>query len=1042
MIAWFAHNHVAANLLMAVILFSGLYSLSRNIPLEIFPRIELDIVVVNMVLPGATPEDVEQGISLRIEEAVQELEGIESIVSQSGEGFASVFIEIEPSYDVRELQEDIKAKVDAITTFPADAEAPVIHRATARNEVITVTISGPFSEREIREYGEKVRDDLLRIPGITQVALEAVRRYEIAVEVSQDRLREHGLTLQDIAQAVGQSSLDLSAGSLRTAGGDILIRSQGQAYHRDEFERIVIKTHPDGTILRLGDITAVRDGFDESPLRSRYNGQPAAMVEVYRVGEQSAITVADKVKAYIKRQQSQLPKDMALGYWDDDSQVVKNRISTLARSALQGGGLVLLLLALFLRPRVALWVFVGIPVSFMGAFLFMPVFDLTINIISLFAFILVLGIVVDDGIVTGENFYRRLEQGEDSLEAAISGTREVAVPVTFGILTTVAAFLPMALVEGGLATTISQIPLVVIPMLLFALVESKLVLPAHLKNIRLPPKGSKNIGFFNRVQQRVTRGFERFVERNYRPLLEYSLRRRYVVVSFFVGLLLLVLALVANGWTRFTFFPRIESETAVASLAMPAGTAFAVTSRHVYKMETEAEKLREKYRDPETGKSIVMNILTTAGSQRGGSVGTHLGSVRVELVPPEERSVEINSTEFVQEWREGVGEIPGAESIDYRSVVIDIGEPIAVRLLGSDLDILHQAALQVRQRLSTYPAVFDIADNLSDGKEELRVELRPEAHALGLSRRDIALQLRQAFYGYEVQRIQRGRDDIRVKVRFPPEERRSVADIEQMLITVPGERQVPLSHVATLHPGIGPALIRRVDRARTVDITADVDKKNVNMASLVADLDLWLTGILSQYPGVRYQFEGEISAQSETFLSLELGFLFTLFAIYCLLAVPLKSYVQPFIVMSVIPFGIVGAIGGHWLMGKDLSFMSVLGLLALVGVVVNDSLVLVDFINQRRSPEEPLNKTVVRAGMLRARPVMLTSLTTFIGLLPLLFEKSTQAQFLIPMAISLGFGILFATLVTLLLIPISYLAIEDMKSFWRRRPVSALPLST
>ena len=1043
MIAWFARNHVAANLLMVTILVSGLYSMMRELPLEVFPRIELDIVLVNVSLPGATPADTEQGVTIRIEEAVQDLEGIDSIFSQSGEGFSSVSIEVESGYDVRDLQEDIKARVDAITTFPVDAEAPVIIRATARQEVISVAISGPFSELEIREYGEKTRDDLLRIPGITQVLLAAVRDYEVAIEIPRHRLREYGLTLQDVAEAVGRSSLDLSAGSLRTAGGDVLLRSQGQAYHRDEFERVVIKTHTDGSILRLGDLAAVGDGFDETPLRTRYNGQPAAMVDVYRVGEQSAIDVADKVKAYIAQQQAVLPQGMTMSYWDDDSQVVKNRISTLVRSALQGGVLVLLLLALFLRPQIALWVFVGIPVSFMGAFLFMPILGLTINIISLFAFILVLGIVVDDGIVTGENFYRHLEQGENGLQAAISSTQEVAVPVTFGILTTIAAFLPMALMEGGVSAVIRQIPLVVIPMLLFALIESKFVLPAHLKRVRLPPPGAANKGMFNRVQQKVASGFEHVVRQRYRPLLKYSLHRRYTVLAFFVGLLLLTLALVMNGWMRFTFFPRIESETAAASLAMPAGTAFAVTDRHVQRMEQVAEGLRDKYRDPHTGDSIVMNILTTSGASRGEGSGAHLGSVLIELVPPEERALHISSTDLVQEWRTGVGAVAGAESVDYRSELISIGEPLAVQLSGSDLGILRQAAAQVRTRLGTYPALFDITDNLSDGKEELQVELRPEGHALGLSRRDIARQLRQAFYGYEVQRIQRGRDDIRVKVRFPASERRAVSDIEQMLVTAPGGRRVPLSHVATLHPGIGPALINRVDRYRTVNITADVDKENVNMTALLADLEQWLSQMLSQYPGIRYEFKGEVSAQSETFLSLELGLLLTLFAIYCLLAIPLRSYLQPVIVMSVIPFGIIGAIGGHWLMGKDLSFMSTLGLMALVGVVVNDSLMLVDFINRHRASGQHLRPAVVQACIIRARPVLLTSLTTFIGLLPLLFEQSTQAQFLIPMAISLGFGILFATLITLLLIPIIYLMIEDMKGVWYRfRPVHRRLLPT
>jgi multidrug efflux pump subunit AcrB len=1024
MIAWFARNHVAANLLMITILFAGIYSLTSRIPLEVFPSFESDTINVSVTLRGATPKDTELGVAILVEEAVQDLEGIEQIISVSSEGSARISIDVDSDYDPREMLADIKSRVDAINNFPADAENPVISLAQRTREVIAVTISGVYGEKEINEFAEHVRDDLLRIPGITQVALSGVRDYEIALEIPQDRLRQYGLTLAQVSIVVANSSSDISAGNIKTEGGDVLIRSKGQAYRKDEFANIPIKTNSDGSILRLKDIADIQDGFEESPIRTRFNGKQAAFIDVYRIGQQSAVEVADKVKEYLKDKQPLMPQGYELSYWDDDSQIVKNRIATLSGSALQGGILVLLLLTLFLRPAIAFWVFIGIPVSFMGAFLAMPFFGVTLNIMSLFGFILVLGIVVDDAIVTGENIYTHLRTAESGEEAAIKGTLEVATPVTFGILTTVAAFLPFAFIEGNRGALFAQIPVVVIPVLIFSLIESKFVLPSHLKRIKLrnekPAKGNR----LAQWQQGFADGFERAILRYYQPLLAFSLRHKLATLATFVGTFSIILALLMSGWTKFVFFPRVPSETVRASLTMTTGTTFEVTNQYIIKMSDKAEELREKYIDADTGQSVILNVLESTGG-RGGS--SNVGSVRFEIIPPEQRESSITSADLVSEWRELIGPIPGAESITYRAEIGRSSDPIDVQLSGNSQATLQEIADQIKTRLATYPTVFEIADSLSDGKEELQIELTQQGKALGLTRVNVSNQVRNAFFGSQVQRIQRGRDDVRVMVRLPISERRSLSDLQNILIQTPSDGSVPLSHVATLIPGKSPSQITRIDRFRTVSVTADVEKLNTNMTVLQAELTEFVQQLVNQYPGVTWKMEGEAREQRESFSSLAVGLLMVFFAIYLLLAIPFKSYIQPIIVMSVIPFSMIGAVMGHWLMGMELTIMSILGMLALVGVVVNDSLVLVDFINKKRLVGGTLMDAVMIAGASRFRPIMLTSLTTFFGLMPLLFEKSTQAQFLIPMAVSLGFGILFATFITLILVPINYMLVEKLK---------------
>lgn len=1033
MISWFARNSVAANLLMVTIIMGGVMALKDGVRLEVFPFSDPDTVTVSVPLRGATPEDVELGVAVRIEESVTDLEGIDKITSRSVEGSTQVSIEIDADYDPRELLDDIKSRVDAINTFPADTEKPVISLSTRRWAVISAVVAGDYGEDEIRMYAERVRDDLLRIEGITQVDLGSVRQYEIAIEASADRLREFDVTLDDISRAIRSSSVDISAGNVRTDGGDVLIRSKGQAYRRGDFEEIVVKTNQDGSIVRVSDIARVLDGFVEESMRTRFNGKYAAFVDVGRVGNQSAIEISDKVKAYIDEHQGELPVGMELAYWDDDSERLKDRLGIMTNSAIQGSVLVILLLSLFLRPAVASWVFLGIPISFLGAFIVLYLFDISLNMMSAFGFIIVLGIVVDDAIVTGENVYAHMRRGDEGLSAAIQGTKEVAVPVTFGILTTIAAFMPLAFIEGRMGEVFAPIPAVVIPVLMFSLIESKLILPAHLKHIRLHEHDHKATGF-QAWQSRFADGFEDFIIKYYGPALKFCLKNRYSTVAAFGGVLIVLIMLVTSGWTRFVMFERLEGETATASLTMPVGTPFEVTSRHAEKMVAAANQLQEKYTDPETGQSMITNILSSVGSGGGRSSGSNLARIQLETIPRQDRTIDFSLTEVNNEWRQLTGAIPGAESINFRASFFRAGDPIDFQFSGNSLETLNAVGDEVKTHLANYPGVFEIADSLSDGKEELQIELSPQGHLIGLTRSDIVNQVGQAFKGLQAQRIQRGRDDIRVIVRFPIDERRTIASLNEMLITAPNGRLIPLANVATIKPGRGPSQIRRIDGYRVLNVTADVDKENTNMVVLMNDLRAHVDQLLVKYPSISYTVEGEQARQAETFGSLGLGVTIVLFAIYCMLALPLKSYVQPIIVMSVIPFGIIGAIIGHWIMGVTLTILSVLGLLALIGVVINDSLVLVDFVNQRhRAAGETLRSAVERAGVVRFRPVMLTSITTFFGLSPLLMDESSSARFLIPMAISLGFGILFATMITLILVPTNMIIADDIRRFFRRR---------
>jgi len=1025
-IAWFARNDVAANLLMVLILALGAMALNQRIPLEIFPRFEADVVRISVPFPGATPTEVESGVLLRIEDALNNLEGVKRITTIAVEGVATAMVEIARGYDAREMLADIEARVQAIATFPAETERPVVSLVQQRKEVLDVVISGNLPERELRRLGERVRADLRALPGITQLELVGVRPYEISIEIDEETLRRHNLRFEAIAQAIENSSLDLSGGHIETRAGEVLISTRGQALDAARFAAIPILARTDGSRLTLGEIATIRDGFAEVPLRAEFDHRPMVAIEVYRVGDQSAIEVAERVKRYIETAAPTMPPGVTLTYTHDRSRYIESRLATLADSALQGGIIIFLLLALFLRLAVAFWVVVGIPISFMGALAVAPELGVTINLISVFAFIVVLGIVVDDAIVTGENIYTHLKRGKPPLKAAIEGAQEVAVPVTFGILTTVAAFLPLFMVEGVRGQIFAQIPAIVIPVLLFSLVESKLILPAHLKHLSTAPPRNPWLHRLDRLQRRVADGFERAIEHLYRPLLGYVLRRPWLTVATFLGVSSTVFSLVLGGHLSYVFFPRVQSETARAVLTMPPGTPFEVTLKQIERFTVEAEKLREKYRDPETGESVVKDIVSVAGWKGGALIDSHIGRVVFEIVPPEERRLAITSTELVQEWRRNIGAVPGAQEVNFRAEIGHAGEPIDIQLSGADTRQLAEVAARIQERLAGYRGLFDVHSTLEGGKEEIQLALRPKGEQLGLTLADLARQVRHAFFGLEVQRIQRGREEVRVVLRYPRDERHSLASLEGMSIRTADGTTVPFTEVAEIRLGRSPARITRIDGRRTINVRADANKESTDLEAIKRDLESFLAELLKRYPDVEYSLEGEAREQRESMHSLKAGVIFVLFVIYALLAIPFRSYTQPLIVMSVIPFGAVGAILGHLIMNTSLSLPSMLGMLALSGVVVNDSLVLVDYINRRRREGMPLMEAITTAGSARFRAIWLTSLTTFAGLLPLLFEKSTQAQFLIPMGISLGFGILFATFITLLLVPVNYRILDDL----------------
>ena len=1034
-IHWMAHNHVAANLLMLVFVVGGLIK-GSSIKQEIFPEISLDKVQISVVYPGAGPDEVEEGILRKIEENISGVDGIKEVKSIAREGIGIVTAEIRAGEDADLVLQDIKNEVDRITTFPEDAEKPIITKLVNRIGVISIVVYGDVSERSLREQAEAIRDELLALPGITQVELGGVRPYEISIEIPEENLRRYNLTLSEVAQRIRRASVDIPGGTIKTEGGNILLRTKERRYHGQGYAEITVLTEPDGTEVKLGDIADVKDTFREIDQFARFDGKPAAMVNVFRVGNQKPTEIAKKVKEFVERKRAMLPDSIKIATWDDRSEILQGRINLLLKNATMGLVLVLIVLGVFLEIRLALWVMLGIPISFLGALFVMPALDVSINMISLFAFILALGIVVDDAIVVGESVYEHRQMGKPYLRAAIDGVLEVYVPVIFSVLTTIMAFVPLLFVSGMIGKFIKVIPLVVITIFVVSLVEALFVLPSHLSGGKKVDSVKGILMYINHIQRGFAGLLARFISGPYNTLLNISLRNRYATLSIGIAILLLSFGLIKGGFIKFTFMPEVEGDLVIASLKMPPGTPVKETERIERFIEKKAMDTVSYFdeRHPDRG-SVLRHIFSIVGGSiiSGGPEGesletaSNLAEVALLLQRSEDRLV--SATTISDMWREKVGELPGVDSLTFTSNIVHIGADIDIELSHDDFKVLEAASRRVKKALAQYPGVEDIADNYSKGKKEIKFKLKPEALTLGITEEELGRQIRAAFYGAEALRFQRRQNEVKVMVRYPEEERRSLWNLESMRIRTPDGGELPLGEAAYVTIGKGFTTINRTDRKRVVNITARVDSKIANAEEVLSDIKSNLLQQLTlDYPGLTFDLVGEEKERRESMGSMRSGFLLALFGIFALLAIPFRSYSQPLLIMTSIPFGMVGAVAGHLIMGYDLSILSMFGLVALAGVVVNDSLLLIDKINRDRREGSELFKAVVEAGKRRFRPILLTSLTTFFGLTPMILEKSVQARFLIPMAISLGFGILFATGITLILIPSLYMILEDILS--------------
>jgi len=1026
-----AHNPVAANLIMIVCLVGGLLMLGK-ITQEVFPSTEANVVRVRVSYPGASPEEVEQGLILVIEEAVRGLDGVKDVSSTASEGGGSVSVELLKDQDLQKLADDVKSEIDRVATFPVDAEEPEVSIVSRRRNVIDLILFGETEASTLHELGEIVRDQLLSDSDITQVELEGVRPLEISIEISQENLRRYNLTLNDVADRLRSASVDLPGGGIKTSGGEILLRIKERRDYGQQFARIPVITAPDGTRVLLEDIASIDDSYEESDSYATFDGKPAVFLDVYRIGSQTPIDVADAVYKQLDIIKDTLPEGIGITVLRNRADLFGQRADLLLKNGILGIVLVLIILGIFLEIRLAFWVMMGIPISFLGSLLFFPALGISINMMTMFAFIMAVGIVVDDAVIVGENIYYFYQEGDDLLTAAVRGARDIAVPVTFSILTNVVAFMPLFFIPGVMGRIFRMIPLVVCTAFLISLFESLFILPAHLGH-RRERKLGRYRGWLSNRQQAFSGWFTRWVRNRFGPFLDAALSRRYLVVSLAVAVLIFFLAYAASGRMGMGLFPKVESDFARASATLPYGTPVEKTEVVAQKMFEGALKVVEKTGRPE----LVTGIYTRVG--RGGS---HNLFMTVYLAEPGIRDDIMSTREFTRRWREQTGVVPGVENINFRS---DFGGPghgsaITVELSHRDTAILEKASAQLASDLSNYSLIKDIDDGYQRGKEQLDFTLRPEGKALGLNAQDVARQIRSAFFGSRVLRQQRGRNELTVTVRLPLEERVSEYNIQEMVVRTPSGTFVPLRDVVDLKRDRAFTTISRRNGKRVVQVTADVNDRSRAGEIESALTEEELPKLISVYPGLQYSFEGRAADTRESMQSLKIGFIMAMILIFTLLAVPFKSYIQPLIVMTSIPFGIIGAVLGHMIMGYSLSVVSMFGIVALSGVVVNDSLILIDFANRRiRERGMSVHDAVLDAAIQRFRPILLTTATTFGGLAPMMFERALQARFMIPMAISLGYGIVFATVITLVLVPSLYMILDDfhtgLKTFgsgWRK----------
>ncbi|MBX2858338.1 MAG: efflux RND transporter permease subunit [Cellvibrionaceae bacterium] len=1018
-IAWFARNPVAANLLMMAIIIMGLYS-AVNIRKQMFPTLESNTISVNAVYRGASPQEVEEGITTKLEEALQSIDGIKKMRTTSRRGNANATLEVMESYEVKTVLEDVKSAVDSISSFPAGMEPARVSHSKFRQQVMWVNVAGDLSIKELKQLGETLHDELRALPEVNITEFYAGPAYEIAIEVSQDKLREHKLNFAEIAIAVRNFSTNRSAGEIRAEDGIVSVRVEEQAYIGAEYENIPLRTLDDGTELRLKDVATVDDGFEQGVNYTKLDGINALTFFIGASEDQSITDVSKVVNAYLEAREKTLPQGVRFEPWVDLTYYLNGRLNMMLENMLMGGILVFIILSIFLRLKLAFWVMMGLPVAFLGATAFLPVswINVTINIGSLFAFIMVLGVVVDDAIIIGESVYTETQNHGLSTDNVIRGAQRVAVPATFGVLTTVAAFLPMVFSSGPQSAIPHAIGFVVVLCLLFSLVESKLILPAHLANLAPENKQSRNP--LNRLRLRVDSGLRSLIENHYRLFLKTALKYRYTVLASFSALIIVIGATFSAGAIRMIGFPKIPSDWINVILEMAPD---APEDALLVGMLNIEQTMREVDREivAEFGQPMVEKILNWNQSRT-------TGRIEARLVLPEDRPV--NPLEFSRRLREKMPDISGVKNI---AVHDTIGEgdtqdgDLNFRIKGRNIEELRAAAAIIKAELATMKGVSEINDSETQAAREIQFKLKPVAHSLGLTTSEVANQASYSLYGLEAQRIMRDRQEIRVMVRYPKEQRNSLDAINNVLIRTPEGGEVPLSEVSHIEFTQADTQIYREDGNRAISIWATVDFDVAESFKIADQLKTTtFADVKQRFPSVSFEESGKLKEDRDGVSQQILGTLVILLPIYVLLALPLKSYFQPLMIMSVIPFGVIGAILGHLLLGMDLSQMSIMGITAVIGVVVNDSLVMVDYVNRAIQRGESLSDAVLHAGQRRFRAIILTSLTTFIGLMPILFETSLQAQIVIPMAVSLAFGVLFATVVTLILVPSLYMISEDI----------------
>jgi len=1059
-IAWMARNGVAANLLMFVIIAAGFVGMLRTTQ-EVFPSFNLDIVTISVPYPGASPTEVEQAIVLAVEEAVRGLDGVKKVSSKSSEGTGLISVELLLGADPQQALADVKSAVDAIQSFPEESLEPRVALLSARREVVSLVISGNQDLQTLHGIAERVRRDLTTDPQvelpipiigaflpltrsgppITQVEIFGVRPLEVSIEISREQLEAHGLSLPSVAQIVQRQSTEIPGGAVKTRSGEILVRVDSRRHNAAEFADIELRGTAQGARLRLGDIATITDGYADTDQESWYNGRRAVRITAYRVGSETPRGVAAVVRAYAYNLRTELPANIGIDIWADDSIVLDERIELLLRNGLMGLVLVFMVLALLLDLRLAFWVGLGIPISFMGTFFLMPVFDISINMVSLFAFIVTLGLVVDDAIIVGENVHEKTERGMEAMAATIEGAQEMAMPVGFAILTTWAAFGPMLFVPGVMGKIFRLMPVVVISVLFFSLLESFFVLPAHLghKHALFDLLG-RSFGWLTRpiefLRIRVTGALEWSIHHLYKPTLLVAIRYRYITAAAAFAAFLVTVGIVAAGVVPFNFFPKLEGDKLVASARYPYG----MPAKRTALVQAEMEAAAMRAVDANGGKAILKGMFSrlAEGPKGGGpsgkqpEVGSHMVTVELLIVPTDQRDVSAQELGFA--WESEMPDFPGLDSLIINSSVgPGAGAAVDVQLIHADNDVLAAASNELTAILRTFPSLTNVENAYADGKAQFDYELKPLASTMGLTAADVGNQVRAAFYGAEALREQRGRNEIKVMVRLPEDQRASEYDLEELRVTTGTGQQIPLGFIAEYDRSQAPTSISRERGRRMVEVKAELAKGYQSSAQVLNALtDEILPALSTKYPGLGAEFAGAQREQSETMGSLLQNFLLSAFIIYALLAIPFRSYTQPLIIMSAIPMGLVGAVMGHLLMGYELSMISFFGIIALAGVVVNDSLVLVDATNRYRAEGASPMEAVLAGGTRRMRPILLTSLTTFMGLAPMIAEPSVQARFLIPMAISLGFGVLFTTFVTLLLVPALYLILEDVLALGRK----------